>query len=72
MKKAPDTFKEIGFPFTRGGVKLVAVRRPGGLKPKDACKGCYFCDTCNFGNKLACSSFDRVDGISVWFVKEDS
>lgn len=64
----PTVFKPIGQPFKRVGKMLVAIKRPDVL-PKDACKGCYFVNACNATNTLACSSFDRYDKTSVWFVE---
>lgn len=65
MLKSPTVFKAEGVPFTRKGVQLVAVRWPPGLQPSEACRGCFYKEVCN--SLLACSRFDRVDGISVWF-----
>jgi len=67
MTQKPSHFKPIGKPFKRMGVQLVAVARPEGLLPRDACRGCHFQDYCS--HRLACSSFDRKDGQSVWFQK---
>lgn len=65
MLSKPTVFKSIGMPFTRKGVQLVAARRPPGLQPSEACRGCFYKEVCN--SQLACSRFDRVDGVSIWF-----
>lgn len=68
MITKPTVFKPIGEPFKRQGTMLVAIKRPDVL-PRDACKGCFFVRACNDSNSLACSSFDRYDKTSVWFVE---
>lgn len=67
MLHLPSVFKSIGKPFTRQGVLLVAVRRPEMLHHREACRGCFFKDVGCSTSLLACSSFDRRDGVSVWF-----
>lgn len=68
----PTRFVRLGGEFTRYGVTLVCVRRDDGLHHTDACKGCFFSKARNGGNimncnDIQCSSFDRMDGINVWF-----
>lgn len=63
--KLPTKFKPLGETFRRQGTTLRAVRRPDGLRPDEACLGCFFNGECI--NLLQCSKFDREDGISVWF-----
>lgn len=69
IKHAPTVFKPIGAHFTRQGLRLVVVKRPEGLPPVAACRDCFYSNFCS--SRLQCSSFEREDGQSVWFVKED-
>ena len=72
----PTRYVHLGGEIRRYGETLVCVRRPGGLVPTAACKGCWFkrarvgkvvvnCDD------IQCSSFDRMDGRNVWFVRKE-
>ena len=50
-----------------GGREYGVVLRPGGLVPREACRGCAFrSGTCP--PSYACSGFDREDGKFIWFV----
>jgi hypothetical protein len=67
----PTRFLAIGRTITRQGGKFVlrVVARPAAatLQPSEACRGCWFDSTACI-HRLACSKFDRKDGVSVWFV----
>lgn len=69
IRHLPTVFKPVGAIIERQGVRLRVVKRPEGLKPSEACGGCFYGDVCT--SRLACSSFDRKDGVSVWFQKVD-
>ncbi len=71
----PTRYVPLGGEFVRYGETLVCVRRPGGLLPTAACKGCWFRrsrigDVVINCNDIQCSSFDRMDGLNVWFVRK--
>lgn len=73
----PTRFVRLGGEFTRYGVTLVCSRRPAGLHHTDACKGCFFSRARNGEyimncNDIQCSSWDRMDGHNVWFVKKET
>lgn len=63
--RSPVGFVPVGDTFMYGGRCVVVKDRPSGLEPRQACVGCAFsgggCPA------IACSSFDRIDGRSVWF-----
>lgn len=75
----PTRYVALGEQFTRYGVRLVCIRRPRVDCVSAACKGCWFSRgrrvidgvtvmlNCN---DIACSSFDRMDGLNVWFVEK--
>lgn len=70
--KMPSRYVRLGGRFRRYGVELVCVERPEGLSPCDACRGCFFCSSRINGvvincNDIQCSSWDRMDGVNVWF-----
>lgn len=72
----PTRFVRLGGEFTRYGVTLVCVRRDTCLHHTDACKGCFFSKARNGRNimncnDIQCSSFDRMDGLNVWFVPKE-
>ena len=72
----PTRYVSLGDEFERYGVRLVCVRRPSGLLPTAACKGCWFRrsrigDVVINCNDIQCSSFDRMDGRNVWFVRKE-
>ncbi len=62
---APRGFVPVGGTFTYGGQTVVVKKRPSGIEPCSACVGCAF----SRGGcpNVQCSSFDRIDGTSVWF-----
>lgn len=77
----PTRYVRIGEEFERYRTALVCVRRPGGLLPTAACKGCWFSkarkviggETVLLNcNDIQCSSWDRMDGANVWFVEKDA
>lgn len=73
IPKMPTRFVRLGGEITRYGCRLVCCERPSGLAPCDACKGCFFSLSRYEGsviqcNDIQCSSFDRMDGLNVWFV----
>ena len=77
----PTRYVRLGEEFMRYGVSLVCVRRPEGLHPGDACKGCWFAkgrkrlcgDTVMVNcNDMQCSSWDRMDGRNVWFIEKEA
>jgi len=63
---APVMFTPVGAIFSVGERCFEVKRRPR-VMPCEACLGCAFADS-NCPSQ-ACSSFDRADGVSVWFVK---
>ena len=72
----PTRYVHIGQEMTRYGVCLVCVERPKGLIPTAACKGCFFKKARSGGvvvncNDIQCSSWDRMDGRNVWFVRKE-
>lgn len=67
----PTEFVPIGGTAVVGGIRYVCVERPRNLEVCMACSGCDFNKRgrkCLFSN-LQCSSFDREDRKSVWFVE---
>ena len=76
----PTRYVRLGDEFERYRTTLVCVRRPDGLHPADACKGCWFArgrkrivgETVLVNcNDIQCSSWDRMDGRNVWFVEKE-
>lgn len=72
----PTRYVPLGGEFDRYGVRLLCIRRPKGLLPTAACKGCWFRRSRIGGvvincNDIQCSKFDRMDGVNVWFVKKE-
>lgn len=63
---SPRKSVAIGDRFVLGGVTYEVVPRGEVAWPREACMGCAFAAR-NCPENLACSSFDRRDGISVWF-----
>ena len=63
---APRKTLFVGEEFVLGGIRYRVVLRGEIVFPRDACRGCAFAGL-NCPEYLACSSFDRRDGISVWF-----
>lgn len=51
------------------GERTYRVVPNGARRPSDACLGCAFSN--GWCPSVACSSFDREDGIGVWFVRVD-
>jgi len=66
----PRKFYPVGGTFVYAGARYAVMARPD-TKLRDACVGCAFARI-NCPTKIACSSFDREDRVSVWFVCEDS
>ena len=76
----PTRYVPLGSEFKRYGVDLVCVRRPRVECVSAACKGCWFSKgrqiingevvmlNCN---DIQCSSWDRMDGVNVWFKQKD-
>jgi len=56
----------VGDYFELAGVRYEVVLRGEVVFPREACMGCAFANK-NCPEYLACSSFDRRDGVSVWF-----
>lgn len=56
----------IGGTFILGGKEYIVECRGEVSYPREACIGCAFASR-NCPEYLACSSFDRRDGVSVWF-----
>ena len=56
----------VGDYFELAGVRYEVVLRGEVVFPREACMGCAFANR-NCPEYLACSSFDRRDGVSVWF-----
>ena len=56
----------VGEEFVLGGIRYRVCIRGEVRFPRDACSGCAF-SSVNCPEYLACSSFDRRDGVSVWF-----
>lgn len=76
----PTRYVPLGGVFTRYGVRLWCVRRPGVESVSGACRGCWFsrgrkvingCSVMVNCNDIACSRWDRMDGNNVWFVEVD-
>lgn len=65
----PQRTVEVGGAFRFGGHVYGVVERSGVEQARDACRGCAFASR-NCPQSYACSSFDRSDGVSVWFVRE--
>ena len=63
---APRKTLFVGEEFALGGIRYRVVEREDVRLPREACIGCAFAGL-NCPEYLACSSFDRRDGISVWF-----
>lgn len=63
--RMPRTDVEVGGFVNKGGRRYKCVLRMDVLHPSDACLGCDLCDRPCSG--LRCSSFDRRDGLNVWF-----
>lgn len=72
----PTRYVALGGEFTRYGVRLKCIRRPRVECISAACKGCWFSKGRKFingdfvivnCNDIACSSWDRMDGLNVWF-----
>lgn len=61
----PQRFVAVGGVFMVADRKYLVERRPKGISPCEACAGCGFLKSCC--PPVACSSFDRADGVSVWF-----
>ena len=61
----------VGSVVKIGDGEYLVVRKAGVDRPSQACRGCSFRGgTCPAG--YACSSYDRVDGVGVWYVRVDS
>lgn len=63
----PRRFTPVGGVFRVGDAEYVVVPRRGGIRPYEACRGCHF--STGYCPSQQCSSFDREDGRSVWFVR---
>jgi hypothetical protein len=65
------TTVNIGSVFDVGGVKLACIERPpvATMHAADACIGCYFSKENKTCPPSQCSSFGRLDGRNVWFVR---
>ncbi len=63
--RMPRTDVPIGGYVNKGGRRYRCVIRGEVISPADACIGCALCDRPCSG--LRCSSFDRSDGLNVWF-----
>lgn len=75
----PTRYVPLGSEFTRYGVRLVCVRRPRVECISGSCRGCWFShgrkkingETVMLNcNDIQCSSWDRMDGLNVWFVEK--
>jgi len=68
----PIRFVELNETIVWKGTTLKAVRRPYISQPFRTCEGCYLnsSDAIQVCNRMQCSSFDRIDRTSIWFVKE--
>lgn len=76
-RSLPTRYVRLGEEFERYGVTLVCVRRRVNIAPADACRGCWFRRARRPGsevvincNDIQCSSWDRMDGLNVWFVEK--
>ena len=58
----------VGGMVMKNGIRYRCVLRPEILSPADACGGCGLKDRPCSG--LRCSSFDRTDGLNVWFQED--
>lgn len=58
----------LGSAFCFDGVYYRVVRRASGIEVSQACEGCAF--SRRHCPAARCSSFDRSDGVNVWFVEE--
>lgn len=72
----PTRYVALGDEFKRYGTRLRCVRRPRVESVSGACKGCWFSRGRKFingefvivnCNDIACSKYDRMDGVNVWF-----
>ena len=61
----------IGSVIDVGGVLLKCIERPSvySLHVVDACSGCYFSKENKTCPPSQCSSFGRLDGMNVWFIR---
>lgn len=66
--RAPRITYGIGREFRIGSRSYRVIERSGIVLPCDACMGCAFANR-RCPDNIACSSFDRRDGVSVWFVE---
>lgn len=74
--KLPTRYVPLGGEFVRYGVRLVCIRRPYLPSVSGACKGCFFKrsrvgDVVVNCDDIQCSSWDRMDGLNVWFREKD-
>lgn len=63
-------FIPVGGVLSRYGRELRCVVRPRGGLPCDACSGCFFSMSDSgqsYCDDIQCSSWDRRDGLNVWF-----
>lgn len=65
------TTVDIGSVLDINGVRLLCIERPpvSTIHVADACMGCYFSKENKTCPPSQCSSFGRLDGRNVWFVR---
>ena len=65
----PSQFVPLGGTVRYKGRVYRCVSRERGIAWAECCRGCAFCG-CDCPPALQCSSFDRRDGVNVWFQEE--
>lgn len=69
--RLPRVYVPVGETVVAGGNVLRCELRPRGLHWSEACRGCSLRTRDRGCYDLQCSSFDREDGVNVWFVDSD-
>ena len=69
MVTPPKTFIKVNETIHLNGEKYQAILRPKDYLPADVCKGYDLREDGQNCKIMQCSSFDRRDNKSVWFVR---
>lgn len=67
--RRPSLSCAVGGTLLVGGVEYRCVAVPPGTDHRDCCVGCDFSRLYRNCSAVACSAFDRPDGVFVWYVE---